>query len=101
MPPEGFVLTYHGCDIRVGERILAGKGHVRPSTNRHDWLGNGAYFWENSPSRALQWAQFLKNHPKISASKVNEPFVIGTILKPGRCLDLTEAALSRIGECSL
>jgi len=89
MTPEGFVLAYHGCDARVGGGILAGRGHVRPSTNKHDWLGSGAYFWENSPTRALQWAQFLKDHPKIAASKVNEPFVIGAIIKPGRCLDLT------------
>ncbi len=91
MTPEGVILAYHGCDARVGEAILAGNAHVRPSTNKHDWLGSGAYFWENSPMRALQWAQFLKDHPAIAASKVNEAFVIGAIIKPGRCLDLTEA----------
>ena len=91
MTPEGFILTYHGCDALVGESILAGKSHVRSSLNKHDWLGSGAYFWENSPTRALQWAQFLKEHPKISPGAVKEPFIIGAIIRPGRCLDLTEA----------
>jgi hypothetical protein len=99
MTPEGFVLAYHGCDIQVGERILAGKSHVRSSINEYDWLGNGAYFWENSPTRALQWAQFLNNHPKIAATEMKEPFVIGAIIKAGRCLDLTEAhCLGLVGE---
>jgi len=99
MTPEGFVLAYHGCDVEVGEGILAGKNHVRPSTNKHDWLGSGAYFWENSPKRALQWAQFLKAHPKIASGRVDEPFVIGAIIKPGRYLDLTEAhCLGLVGE---
>ena len=49
----GFVLAYHGCDREVGERILAGEEQVRPSANDYDWLGPGAYFWENSARRAL------------------------------------------------
>ena len=46
-----FVLGYHGCERKVGETILAGKDHVTPSENVYDWLGHGAYFWENSPER--------------------------------------------------
>lgn len=99
MTPSGVILAYHGCDARVGEAILAGKSHVRPSTNKHDWLGSGSYFWENSPTRALQWAKFLKDHPKISSSNVNAPFVVGAIIKPGRCLDLTDVhCLGLVGE---
>jgi hypothetical protein len=58
-----FVLGYHGCDEAIGERILQNDDHVAVSRNRYDWLGEGAYFWENSPERALEWAAFLKNHP--------------------------------------
>ena len=86
----GFVLAYHGCDRTVGERILAGVEHVRPSDNDYDWLGPGAYFWENSPRRALAWAQFLRDHPRYARTPVREPFVIGAIIDPGWCLDLTE-----------
>lgn len=91
MSPQGFLLAYHGCDASVGEQILQGKDHVRPSSNKHDWLGYGSYFWENSPTRALQWAKFLQTHPQLSRNPIAKPFVVGAILNPGRCLDLTEA----------
>lgn len=48
-----FVLGYHGCDAKVGEKILGSSDHVSPSGNAYDWLGAGAYFWENSPKRVL------------------------------------------------
>ncbi len=91
MTSQGFLLVFHGCDEAVGERILQGKDHVRPSSNKHDWLGYGSYFWENSPTRALQWAKFLQAHPQLSRTPVKTPFVVGAVLNPGRCLDLTEA----------
>ena len=53
-----FVLGYHGCDEDIGERILGGRDHVSVSRNAYDWLGAGAYFWENSSERAFSWAQF-------------------------------------------
>jgi hypothetical protein len=87
----GVVLAFHGCDKAVAERILSGVEHVRPSMNRHDWLGSGAYFWENSPARALSWAEFLRDHPRYATSRVVTPFVVGAIIVPGRCLDLTES----------
>jgi len=34
---------------------------------------------------------FSRLIPKLPAGRVDEPFVIGAIIKPGRCLDLTEA----------
>lgn len=86
----GFVLAYHGCERAVGERILLGSEHVRASTNKHDWLGHGAYFWENSPQRAKVWAEFLRDNPKYARTPVKEPFVIGAIIDPGWCLDLTD-----------
>jgi hypothetical protein len=91
MNSPGFVLAYHGCDRSVGERILSGADHVRVSSNRHDWLGAGAYFWENSPDRALSWAEFLHAHPQYSQKPLKEPFVIGAVIAIGRCLDLTES----------
>ncbi|MBA2430612.1 MAG: hypothetical protein H0V56_00675 [Chthoniobacterales bacterium] len=86
-----FVLGYHGCERKVGEAILAGREHVTPSRNIHDWLGHGAYFWENSPRRALDWAQFLMKHPPDPARRIRDPFVIGAIIDLGNCLDLTDA----------
>jgi len=85
----GFVLAYHGCDQSVGEKVLAGDTDIVPSRNDYDWLGSGAYFWENSSARALQWANFLRDNPR--AAKVKRPFVIGAVIAPGNCLDLSEA----------
>ena len=92
MYASAFVLGFHGCDREVGEMVLEGKAELKASSNRHDWLGEGIYFWENSPRRALEWAKFLRDHPGISRRKITEPFVVGAIVDLGRCLDLTEAA---------
>jgi hypothetical protein len=51
-----FVLAYHGCDRRIGERLLAGKDELQKSENAYDWLGPGIYFWESNPQRALEFA---------------------------------------------
>jgi hypothetical protein len=96
MYASAFVLGFHGCDKRVGERILSGKAHIAVSDNEHDWLGAGAYFWENSPTRALQWAEFIQAHPTWFRSRIKEPFVLGAIINLGHCLDLTEARSLRI-----
>jgi hypothetical protein len=89
MRHAAWVLAYHGCDKKVGERILAGKAEVCSSSNPYDWLGHGAYFWENSQARASHWAQYLKDHPGVSNAKIKEPFALGAIIDPGHCLDLT------------
>jgi len=91
MRHTGFVLAYHGCDQEVGEEILAGRKEIKISTNPWDWLGEGAYFWENSYHRALRWAEFLKNNPEYSKNPIKKPCVVGAILDPGNCLDLTES----------
>jgi hypothetical protein len=81
------VLGYHGCVQEVAKSILAGKEEVRSSTNTYDWLGSGAYFWENNPARALSWAKLLA---KSNSKKIQTPAVIGAIIDPGNCLDLAE-----------
>jgi hypothetical protein len=52
-----------------------------PSINSYDWLGSGIYFWENSYSRALDWAV---SHHKDDAA------VIGAVIDLGVCLNLTD-----------
>ena len=86
-----FLLGYHGCDEQVGETILGSGDHVSPSTNDYDWLGAGAYFWENSPERAMAWAKFLQKHPPAPSRRIRKPFVIGAIIDLGNCLDLSDA----------
>ena len=86
----GFVLGYHGCDRLVGERVLAGTDDILVSTNSHDWLGSGAYFWENNPARAQAWSKFLAKDSRPEGPRIREPFVVGAIIDPGNCLDLAE-----------
>lgn len=86
----GMVLGYHGCDQAIADKILAGQEEIGVSTNSHDWLGSGAYFWENNPARALSWADFLSRNPRSSSRTVKCPSVIGAIIDPGNCLDLAE-----------
>lgn len=50
------VLAYHGCDAETAEHLLAGDP-FKPSVNDFDWLGQGIYFWEHGPDRALRFAE--------------------------------------------
>ena len=52
------------------------------SEKSYDWLGPGIYFWENDPVRAFQWAT-------LPWRKIHRPSVVGAVIDPGRCLDLT------------
>lgn len=85
----GYLLGFHGCDRKVKERILAGKEHLKPSDKQYDWLGGGIYFWEASPQRALEWAQWMQSRPN---SKVTDPCVIGAVIDPGVCCNLHDRA---------
>lgn len=86
-----FVLGFHGCDERVGEAVLAGSEPLLPSTNSYDWLGNGIYFWENDPERAMEYARILQAHPRRSSDKIKVPFVLGAVIDLGYCLYLLES----------
>ena len=77
------LLGYHGCSRAVADRVLAGEA-FEPSREDYDWLGPGAYFWENDPRRALEWAV-----EKGARGTCDEPTVVGAVIMPGRCLDLT------------
>jgi hypothetical protein len=83
-----FILGYHGCDQRVGERLLAGSP-FKPSNNDYDWLGPGIYFWEANPLRGLE---FAVESSKRRASNISRPFVIGAVIELGLCLDLTTSS---------
>ncbi len=87
-----FILGFHGCDESVAEAVFSGKHHLNPSQNHYDWLGEGIYFWENSPARAMEYAILRQEHPvRKSHPKVHRPAVVGAIIDLGYCLNLLDA----------
>lgn len=70
---------------------LAAKSISSSAPIRYDWLGSGAYYWENDADRALKWARMVKKNPQHFRQKIEEPFVLGAIIDLGLCLDLTHA----------
>ena len=88
---SGIIYGFHGCDRSVAENVINLKEPLKSSINDWDWLGNGMYFWENSPARALEFAIHLKNNPpKDSTNIIKDPFVIGAVIHLGHCLDLLD-----------
>lgn len=79
-------IGYHGCDEETARLALAGSS-LKESTNAHDWLGHGIYFWEDSPARALKWAEAAASRTN---SKVQSPAVLGAVLDLKSCLSLTD-----------
>ena len=55
--PTPYVAGFHGTSDSAASAILAEGFKV--SSNDHDWLGDGAYFFQDAPSRALEWARRL------------------------------------------
>lgn len=85
-------LAFHGCDESTYNRVIYNHETLLPSNNSYDWLGNGIYFWENSLSRAEDWARsyckrYNQKHPD---SEQKKPAVIGAVISLGHCLDLTD-----------
>jgi hypothetical protein len=86
-----YALGFHGCDKSVAKAVLSGKAHLQRSKNTYDWLGEGIYFWENSPTRALEYATDLRDHPRKTGPKIKTPAVVGAIIELGYCFNLLDA----------
>lgn len=48
-------IGYHGTSDAAARRILSSGFEI--SRNDYDWLGDGAYFFQDAPLRALEWAR--------------------------------------------
>lgn len=87
MPWGRYVLGYHGCDATTARKVASGREPLRPSKNVYDWLGHGYYFWEDSPRRALRWAEAEASR---RGSLVQTPGVLGAVIEWGNCLNLID-----------
>jgi hypothetical protein len=47
-------IGFHGTSAEAAQRILASGFEI--SRNEYDWLGDGTYFFQDAPARALEWA---------------------------------------------
>lgn len=87
------IVGYHGCEQRFANDLLLGKKPIsewNPSLNDWDCLGNGIYFWEHSPERALRWAH------ESQKSRRQRPAVLGAVLQLGRCFDLLDESITAL-----
>lgn len=82
-----FVYGFHGLDKSVAFDILNQKTDFKPSNNNYDWLGEGVYFWENNYARAKEYAEVAAQR---TGSTIKDPFVLGSIIDLGNCLDLLD-----------
>lgn len=93
------VRAFHGTTLTKARAILSGSGTFLLSTNAHDWLGHGVYFFEESQALALDWARGRVEELKLKGV-VDQPAVIAATLDLDRCLDLCDgkwgAALSAV-----
>jgi hypothetical protein len=87
MLSHSLAIGYHGCDRTLAGRIVAGNAELKPSQNAWDWLGHGIYFWEDSPSRALSWAEA---EARRAGRNVKSPAVLGAVIDLGNCLNLAD-----------
>ena len=73
------VFSYHGTSVTAAERIMS--SGFQPSTKEWDWLGDGAYFFQDAPMRAWVWAR--EQYPA-------EPAVLCAEIVLERCIDLLD-----------
>lgn len=82
------VIGFHGCDESVLKKVINGQDNLQKSENIFDWLGHGIYFWQNSKSRAMEYALEAQSRPN---SKIKKPVVVGAIIDLGHCMDLIDS----------
>jgi hypothetical protein len=69
---------------------LNGKYPLESSKNKWDWLGEGVYFWEHNPIRAIEYATECAQRKQKFAGNIVNPFVLGAVIDLGNCLNLVE-----------
>ena len=73
------VVGYHGTSGADAARILA--VGFTASRNDYDWLGDGAYFFQDAPARAREWAR--RRFP-------TDPAVVAAEIDLDGCIDLLD-----------
>lgn len=93
---SGLIFGFHGCDEAVASDVVNKRTELLESQNSYDWLGQGIYFWENSPERAFDYATYLVENPGKAKNPINNPTVIGAVIDLGYCFDLIDYKMLRL-----
>jgi len=86
------LFAYHGCDITLRDDLVSGRiTGLNLSANKYDWLGGGAYFFENDYQRALMFASAAQANPRkrFTRQPIATPAVVGAVLQFDFILDMT------------
>jgi hypothetical protein len=89
------VLGYHGTSARSAELILgsANRSHeFLDSENDTDWLGDGVYFFQDAPYRAVEWPKIRMPPP----ARTMDPVVLCAEIELTDCLDLIDIKASEV-----
>jgi hypothetical protein len=70
---------FHGTSKRAAESIL--RDGFKMSRNDYDWLGDGAYFFQDAPLHAWDWAEEHFG---------DEAAVVGSIIRLENCMDFLD-----------
>jgi len=87
------VIGYHGCLEPLATDLLTRRKSLTDwptSRNKWDWLGEGIYFWEHGPYRAMRWAENKARAPRTAGKHVKPAVVGAIILLRDNVLDLTD-----------
>jgi len=94
------IVAYHGCDVATRDALVSGQTNLKTSSNPYDWLGDGAYFFEDDPHRALHFAQSAAAQPqkRYTSKPIQTPAVVGAVLRINHWLDLaTQEGIQEFG----
>lgn len=83
------VLVFHGTTLEAAESVRENSRLVA-SRNSHDWLGPGAYFFQEAPFKAWKWACQKVSELNKEGERRHEPAVIRLTLNLDRCFDLLD-----------
>ena len=82
---------YHGTTQHRAEQILS--HGFRLSTNPWEWLGDGVYFWQDAPTRAVVWSE---EWSKRSVAGTGSLAVLRCRLRLEDCLDLLDVNFNEL-----
>jgi hypothetical protein len=85
------MIGFHGCDEDTRNKLVKNPQEISTSKEKHDWLGNGFYIWENNYTRALTWAEDKKKRGLLKT-----PSVVGVIYQLDHCLDFSDSEYTEL-----